>query len=188
MTAPLRAYWLERFRPTLFVPAAIGMTAAAGAATGIAPATFAFDVACTLLLLGQFRLWDDLADRERDRATYPARVLVSATNVAPFITTCLTLAIVNLGLAAWLRGTTGATALLALDAAAAAWYIWRPAARSATAGLVLLTKYPAFVLLLSVGTTASLSLVVLAAAATYGLACAFEIWHDASGPLRVTHQ
>jgi 4-hydroxybenzoate polyprenyltransferase len=184
MISSWTAYWLERFRPLLFVPAATVVAAAAHAGTGSGTDGWTIDIICALLLLGQFRLWDDLADRERDRAAHPSRVLVRATRVAPFIATCLVLAIVNIVFAGWLRGTAAAAAVVALDVAAAAWYTWRPARRSAATDLVLLTKYPAFVLLLAVGSTAPLPLVVFFAIAIYGLACAFEIWHDASGPLR----
>jgi 4-hydroxybenzoate polyprenyltransferase len=187
VTSSWAAYWLERFRPVLFIPAALVVAAAASAGTGIDPRGWTVDTLGALLLLGQFRLWDDLADRARDRATHPSRVLVRATRVAPFIATCLTLAIVNVVLAAWLRGTAAAAAVVALDVAAAAWYTWRPAQRSAATDLVLLTKYPAFVLLLAVGSTSSFPLTVLSATAIYVLACAFEVWHDASGPLRATN-
>jgi hypothetical protein len=185
MIASWTAYWLERFRPALFVPAATLVAGASRAGTGADPTSWTIDISCALLLLGQFRLWDDLADRERDRAAHPSRVLVRATRVAPFVVTCLILATLNIVLAAWLRGTVAAAAVGALNIAAAAWYKWRPARRTAATDLILLTKYPALVLLLAVGSTASLPGLVLSAAAIYGLACAFEIWHDASGPLRI---
>jgi len=181
------AYWLERFRPLVFVPVAAVVAAAAQGGAGIDRKRWTIDVVCALLLLGQFRLWDDLADRERDRAPHPSRVLVRAAGTAPFVATCLVLAIVNIGLAVWLRGTAAAVALVALDVSAVGWYTWRPSQRSAATDLVLLTKYPAFVVLLAVGSTVSLPLVVPYAAAIYGLACVFEIWHDASGPLRATN-
>jgi len=187
MIALWTAYWLERFRLRIFVPAAMAVAAAAQAGGGIDARRSTIDLVCALLLLAQFRLWDDLADRERDRVTHPVRVLVRATPVSPFVATCLLLAIVNIVLQAWLRGVGSATALAALDVSASAWYAWRPARRSAATDLVLLSKYPAFVLLLAAGSTSSPPLVVLSAAAIYGLACAFEIWHDTSGPLRVTN-
>jgi hypothetical protein len=185
MMSSSAAYWSERFRPVLFVPAAVLLAAASRTGAGGAPASTTIDISWALLLLAQFRLWDDLADRARDRAAHPSRVLVRATRVAPFIATCLILATSNLLLAVWLRGMPGAAAIVALDVAAAVWYTWRPSRRTAATDLILLTKYPAFVVVLAIGSTASLPLVVLAAAAVYGLACLFEIWHDASGPLRM---
>jgi hypothetical protein len=181
------AYWRERFRPVPFIPAALVVAAACRAGSGIDPRSWTVDTLGALLLLGQFRLWDDLADRARDRATHPSRVLVRATRLAPFIATCLTLAVVNIVLAVWLRGTAAAAAVVALDVAAAAWYTWRPSQRSAATDLVLLTKYPLFVILLAVGSAPSFSLTALSATAIYMLACAFEIWHDASAPLRATN-
>ena len=80
MIARWTAYWLERFRPVLFVPVAILLAAAVRRRRHRAdPRRWTIDIFCALLLLGQFRLWDDLADRERDRAAHPSRVLVGAT-------------------------------------------------------------------------------------------------------------
>jgi hypothetical protein len=179
------AYWRERFRPVVFVPAAMLIAAASRGAAGAAPTSWTIGICCALLLLAQFRLWDDLADRERDRAAHPSRVLARTSRLGPFIAACLILGTINVLLAAWLRGTQGAAAVVALDVAAAAWYTWRPARRTAASDLLLLTKYPAFVVVLAIGSSASLPVVVLAAAGVYGLACLFEVWHDASGPLRM---
>lgn len=187
MTSSWVAYWRERFRPRLFLPAALAITAAGRAGASSDGSAWPADVVCTLLLLAQFRLWDDLADRDRDRATHPSRVLVRASQLEPFVATCLALTVANLALRAWLGGNAAAQALVALDLAAAAWYSWRPARRTALTDLVLLTKYPAFVLLLAAGSHAPIPLVAVSAAAIYGLACGLEIWHDASGPLRVTN-
>jgi hypothetical protein len=176
-------YWAERFPPVLFVPAAvlIALAARAGNLPGLA------DVARALLLLGQFRLWDDLADRERDRRAHPERLLVSAASATPFSLLCGLLGAINIAISAYVDGLVAAVLLVLLNAAAAAWYTWRPARRTAAGDLVLLTKYPAFVMVLASGSPAPSSHVFLTAAFIYGGACAFEIWHDAAGPLRFTN-
>jgi hypothetical protein len=175
-------YWAERFPPVLFVPAAvlIALAARAGDLPGLA------DVARALLLLGQFRLWDDLADRERDRRAHPERLLVRAASAAPFAILCVLLGAINIAIAAYVDGLMAAALLLLLNAAAVVWYTWRPARRTAGGDLALLTKYPAFVLVLASGSPALSSHVFLTAAFVYGGACAFEIWHDTAGPLRFT--
>jgi hypothetical protein len=73
---------------------------------------------------------------------------------------------------------------MSLNAAAAAYYLLRGRQRTAGSDLLLLAKYPAFVLILS-GAEARAGRLVLAIAITYAAACAFEVWHDASGPMRV---
>jgi hypothetical protein len=176
-------YWAERFPPVLFVPAAVLIALAAR--PGDLPRLD--DVARTLLLLGQFRLWDDLADKERDRRAHPERVLVRAASATPFAVLCGLLGAINVAIAAYLDGLAAAVLLLLLNAAAAAWYTWRPARRTAAGDLALLTKYPAFVIVLASGSPAPSSHVFLTAALIFGGACAFEIWHDAAGPLRFTN-
>jgi hypothetical protein len=175
-------YWAERFPPLVFVPAAvlIALAARPGDLPGLA------DVARALLLLGQFRLWDDLADRERDRHAHPERLLVRAGRATPFAIVCGMLGAINIAIAAYVDGLAAAVFLLLLNAAAAAWYTWRPARRTAAGDLTLLSKYPAFVMVLASGSSAPSSHVFLTAGLIYGCACAFEIWHDAAGPLRFT--
>ena len=74
--------------------------------------------------------------------------------------------------------------VVALDIAAAAWYTWRPARRTAATDLYCSRSTRPSSCFWPSARRASLSLVVVLAAAIYGCACAFEIWHDASGPLR----
>ena len=68
-------YLRERFRLRLFIPLAL-LIAAAAIVPPASWTSFAIDFAVALLLLAQFRMWDDLADRGRDRIEHPGRVLV----------------------------------------------------------------------------------------------------------------
>jgi hypothetical protein len=177
------AYWRERLPARLFVPAAAALTLAARAGAAADLRGAAGDIGFSLMLLAQFRLWDDLADRARDRIEHPARVLVT-TDATPFIASCVWLAALNLCVAAWRGGALAACLLAALDSAAAIWYSIRPSRRTAGGDLLLLGKYPLFVLLLA--TPFSLSGHTIAGAAlVYVAACVFEIWHDSASPMRL---
>src|ERR1700719_604806 len=72
------AYLRERFPLRIFGLAAVALAAAASWASAATPtpATLVYATACSALLALQFRLWDDLEDRDRDRATHPGRLLV----------------------------------------------------------------------------------------------------------------
>ena len=178
------AYWRERFDAVRFGPAAALVGMAAAATGNSALAAWGIDTLLALTLIAQFRLWDDLADRRRDRRSHPERTLVVAARIWPFVTQAVGLAAVNVALVFQLQGRAPAAALLTLNLAAAAYYVLRSSERTVGSDLLLLAKYPAFVLILS-GTEPRPGRLVLAMAITYAAACAFEIWHDVSGPMRV---
>jgi hypothetical protein len=180
------AYWSERFDLERFVPAAALLALAGAAAASGGVIEGCIDSILALALLAQFRLWDDLADRERDRPRHPERVLVAAATVTPFVAQTVALAAVNLLAVEFFHGPGAARLLLALNAAAGAYYFLRPAERTTAGDLVLLAKYPALVAVLA-GTPAQPLRLTVAALVTYAAACAFEAWHDASGPLRVNN-
>jgi 4-hydroxybenzoate polyprenyltransferase len=178
-------YWRERFTPARFVPAAVLVAMAATATSGGGGRDWAIRSGLALFLIAQFRIWDDLADRERDRHAHPHRVLVAARAIWPFVAQAIVLAAINIALLSALEGVAAARRLLAVNGAAAAYYFLRAPRRTIGSDLVLLAKYPAFVLLLC-GTDPRPGRLVLALALTYAAACAFEVWHDASGPLATT--
>jgi hypothetical protein len=180
------AYWIERFSPAIFLPAAASIALAAHSTAAIDLSRWLTDTIVSILLLAQFRLWDDLADRDRDRRAHPDCVIARAPRISPFVGTCVALAVVNASLAAT-RGGDGVAAFLLLTAAAAAWYRWRPLRRTVGSDLALLAKYPAFVVVIATGLSAPLSHAVPAAMAIYAAAVGVEIWHDPSCPLRFTN-
>jgi len=85
MARPFAAYLAERFRPAVFAPAIARHAGLAlwAAEAGPTAARLAGAAGLAALLLLQFRLWDDLEDRDRDRVAHPERVLVLAPP-APF--------------------------------------------------------------------------------------------------------
>jgi 4-hydroxybenzoate polyprenyltransferase len=94
------AWRATRLPLALYVPFALLLALAAaggllGSQRGLATAALAF------ALVAQFRLWDDLVDRERDRRVHPQRVLARTRSAASFRRFAVALGIGNtLGLAA----------------------------------------------------------------------------------------
>lgn len=131
------------------------------------------------LLLLQFRLWDDLEDRHRDRMPHPERVLVLAPP-APFRRALVAIGLVNLAAFAAAPSTVALTGLVALDAAFVAAYRLRAGASDPVWRFgVLLLKYPIFVGLLSAaGGTPRTFRLALAMAVMYAAAASYEVHHN----------
>ncbi len=178
-----RAYVRERFPLALYVPLAVLLAVAAEVASGAQP--LAMRVRAVLLAWGlvfQFRLWDDLADRERDRRERPERVLSRARALRPFH---LLLAVAAGGNGVLLGlpqpSLPVLAGYLALLAAFAGWYAvlrhrlrWRIGA-----ALVVLTKYPVFVALLALPVRGAPAWrLPLAMAVVYLCFGAYELLHD----------
>ena len=174
------AYLVERFRPSVFVPAIVLHAALALWATGAEPtaARLASTAGLAALLLMQFRLWDDFEDRGRDRATHPERVLAVAP-AAPFRRALAAIAIGNL-IAMAARSAAAAAGLAVLDVAFLAAYRLRTGVSGPVWRFgILLAKYPAFVALvaLAAGPPQTLRL-SLATAVMYAAAILYEVLHD----------
>lgn len=170
------AAWLrERFTLHLFLPLAVFI----GLATSGGSKPLVVDTGFALLLLMQFRLWDDLADRTADAIAHPERVLVRAPDVTAAIAFCGALAVLNICLAVWRDGSGLAVALLAvLDGTLGAWYL-SPRAASA---LLPLLKYPVMLAIVAGGRIATApGQLAVAAAVIYAAVCAYEAWHDPNG-------
>jgi SAM-dependent methyltransferase len=165
----IRDYAIERFPLRVFLPAAMLIALASGAGPLSDPGAWAKNIAFALLLVAQFRVWDDLADRTRDAIDHPNRVLVRSQRVNLFA--CLTgaLAAVNVFLTA---GNVRACAILVgLNAVLAVHYALRGSSRNLAGSLLILAKYPAFVLILASGYG---TIPVLSAIAIFAGACAFD--------------
>jgi hypothetical protein len=181
----LGAYLAERFSPRIFVPTAVAIAVAAsgGALSG---ARFCRDTTFALLLLAQFRSWDDLADRGRDAVSHPERVLVRATSTAPIVALSGVLAILNICLAIQ-RDASGiaVVVLVGLIGALGAWYSFRTG-RTFAGDHLLLSKYSAMVIVVAGGRVLETPVQILwAALAIHFAACLYEVWHDPASPLSI---
>ena len=177
------AYLRERIPLRVFGPAAASLLAAASWASPGPLGAVAAAAALDALLLLQFRLWDDLEDRDRDRVTHPDRVLVRSVQ-RPFRQILVLLGVTNVVVAASVA-RPAAIALMLLDAAFYAAYRtmrnrmsdrrWRFS--------ILLAKYPIFVAVLALLTGSPRpGRLVAAAAVAYLVACAHESSHDGRLP------
>ncbi len=157
-------------------------TAALAGAKQIGALPSAAALALAYVLVFQFRLWDDLNDRDRDRERHPERVLVQAVSLAPFNALLLCLFGLNLLGIAWLSDGGAATlAFVLLNAIYLVWYRWRRDDLDPTLSAhVVLIKYPAFVYLLNTALApidpVPLSLSTLTVFLCFAI---YEILHDA---------
>jgi 4-hydroxybenzoate polyprenyltransferase len=178
-------YWIERFPLQLFGPVAALIVVAAHP-SGQTIGRWVADIAIVTLLLAQFRLWDDLADRRHDRQAHPERVLARAERLGPFVALCLALSLINLTIA-WRAHSTAALVLLALNVTTAAWYALRSEPRSVSGDLVVLAKYPLFVLIVAMGSAGvQPPALLMSMMASSLVALTYEAWHDPVGPLAGT--
>ena len=176
------AYLRERFRPAIFIPAIVLHTVAALWANGIAPAPGIIiqSAGLIMLLMLQFRLWDDLEDREHDRTAHPERVVVRV-DAKPFWRAVAALAALTMALLA-ARGSHAALAEMALLNVffCIAYRAIRPRVPDfAWRFHILLLKYPAFVVLIAtMNGAAPAERLTFAAFVIYGCACAYEALHN----------
>lgn len=144
------AYRRTRLPARLYLPLALLLCVASWWAmmpSGVVVALM--DLLLVGSLLVQFRLWDDLADRMRDRQNHPERLLARTNRVGPFVGLLVVLSGSNLVWLVLSRPVTAFVVLLTLDAGFAAWY---GGLRERWPGVVLqyhvlLSKYPVFVYL-----------------------------------------
>ncbi|CAN5844796.1 hypothetical protein BH18ACI5_BH18ACI5_29490 [soil metagenome] len=179
----LGSYLAERFGARVFAPLAIVIAVAASAGE-LSFAGSGADAIFALLLLAQFRSWDDLADRGHDAVAHPDRVVVRAASVAPLVAFSGGLAIVNICLAVLRDGTGIAVAVVtALIGILGIWYSLRRG-RTAAGDSLLLSKYPAMVVVIAGSRVLITPLPILASAlALYVAVCVYEVWHDPASPL-----
>ncbi|MBI4410447.1 MAG: hypothetical protein HY561_12110 [Gemmatimonadetes bacterium] len=176
----LRAYAAERYPARLFLPLAGFLAAAALAGGGAAGALDVVAAALAWTLVFQFRLWDDLADRARDRAEHPGRVL-ARSEPAPFVALAAALIVLNGALVAFRGGPARLGVFALLSALLLAWYRRRPAGAGwALFGAhVVLAKYAAIVYLAAPSAAAPYpGRLALAALQVFLCFAVHEILHD----------
>ena len=179
------SYLRERFRLTIFGPAIALHVAGVMWANDTAPTarTMVQSTGLITLLMIQFRIWDDLEDRERDRIQHPERLLVH-TETAPFRQALAALALLNVALMVASGSRLAIIGLIFLNLAF--WFAYRHMRPQIPDFIwrfqVLLFKYPAFVVLVAaacgtprVGRLTAVALVI------YACACVYEtlhVWHS----------
>lgn len=178
------AAWLRERFPLRFFGAVAAVIALGAGGGHFTPASLSWMFAATVLLLAQFRVWDDLADRRADRVRHPERIVARAASVVPLVWFCVALGCANFIAASHSSvPRLSLTVLALLHVVLAAWYLRRPR-RTAAGDHLLLAKYPAFVCVVSGGRLLEAPALVLAAAAViYVAACAYEALHDPFSPL-----
>ena len=151
----------------------------AAVAWGAASETLFWTVAVPIVLLViQFRLWDDLAERAHDAFHHPARVAVRTAHASCFAALAAVLAVVVAVLLAVTRDGMVLGAYGALLAAAAVFYKKSVVAiRHPWRTYAILLKYPVFVALCA-GPAAPLR-IAAASVAVFGVLAAFETLDDA---------
>ena len=179
----LLAYARERLTPNRLLPAALLVVVSIVIGrgwSGIRP--LATDAVAAFGLVIAFRVWDDVMDRERDRASHPDRVVVRATSTVPLgIAAC----VIGAGTSALIGLTRGAAsvALLAVYTGVLAVAYSMEGPRSPARDRVLLLKYGVFTLALIGMPTAATTRGLLSAAAAFAAACIYEHLHDADSPV-----
>jgi 4-hydroxybenzoate polyprenyltransferase len=181
-SSELAAYLRTRLPASRFGPLAVGLVLAAlagGPAPG--PGRLAWQAVLAASLLLQFRVWDDLADRERDRRRHPRRVLVTARSLGPFH--ALGGAAAGAGLLLLAAGPDPGRRLAVYGLLVLALALWYGAGRRRWSQPVLgyhvlLAKYPVFAYLLG-GAPARPLPRLLAMLSLYLGLCVYEVLHDA---------
>ena len=144
-TETLIRYRRERFRWRVFGPVAVVLTVAAIPA----PLLFPLSFLAVMLVLFQFRLWDDLADRDYDLIHHPHRVLSQCDRASSFYGLVVAAALTSSVLLLLLSRPIAP--FLLLCGATLLWYAQVPGRtrRTILGRHVLLLKYPAFVWLIA---------------------------------------
>jgi len=176
----IRVYRRERFPFAVFIPVSVCLTLAsfAGAAPhrGLEGLVLLVALTTCILLLFQFRLWDDIADRHWDRVRHPGRVLCGPVVISSF---CMLVVFCGVASAA---GTLFLGRLPGFGLLCGAGLVWyggfSQQSRQSVAGRhVLLLKYPAFVWLIGPLKRHHTGMVV-AMAVVYLCAAIYELLHD----------
>lgn len=134
-----------------------------------------------VLLVFEFRLWDDLVDRQQDQQQHPERVLCQTTHVRIFQQLVVIVAVIVSAILAGLLRWEALSLLLLLHVVIASWYLWRGQLRwgPVTHYHVVLLKYPMFVWVLGNFANENRTAALLTSSAVvYLMLCAYEALHD----------
>lgn len=176
-------YGRSRFPIRLFLPLAFFISIAAQVGNqGIDPDSLVISTLLALGLLFQFRLWDDLNDRARDRIAHPNRLLSKTVNTTHFHALHIAALIFNFILLVLLSIPRDQIEMfILLNGSFLLWYRWlhRYCVSRIIACHVILLKYPAFVYLLNRNSSEDLGLhLFLSMISVYFCFCIYELLHD----------
>jgi 4-hydroxybenzoate polyprenyltransferase len=145
----IREYCAERLTAERMAPLVLLLTTAAQAGRSMTLIGLGMDALMASLLSAQFRVWDDLADRDRDARSHPNRVLVRMTDPWPVKALCALLGVIAAAVIALRTSSVLPLVLLILlNAAVALCYATR-GERGLASDQLLLARYAAFVLIIS---------------------------------------
>ena len=175
-TDTIRLYRRERFPLRVFAPVATVLTFAAFAkdAPDDLPQLL-LSLAASMLLLFQFRVWDDLGDRDHDIVHHPGRVLSRCRRASWFYALVAVIGLVNCLI--FFRLGHSPIPFLLICGGALLWYTRVSAvSRSSLTGRhMLLLKYPAFVWLIAPSHPLQL---ISSMAIVYACCVIYEALHD----------
>lgn len=178
----LFVYMRTRFRPGIYVPLAAFLSAAAAIGAQAYPwDRIAATVLISLLLLFQFRVWDDLADRRRDAVEHPDRVLPVSGHIGKYGWLVIAMATMNTAIVIAFGTPLHVIAFAGLNLALLAWYglLREYVEHQLLHSHVVLLKYPVFVFVLSgIVTVRSPLYLAYSILITYFALCIYEIVHD----------
>ena len=117
-------YMKTRFSPRVFIPLVVLLTIL-GLRSYVPNSSLALltTISLAILLVVQFRLWDDLADRSRDQSLHPERVLCTTVFIRGFWSLCFTICVMNVLLVSQIRNRNTLSALVAADVMMLCWYL-----------------------------------------------------------------
>jgi len=170
-------YRRERFPLRVFAPVAAVLTFAAfakGLPSG--PLEVVLSLMASLLLLFQFRLWDDLSDRDHDRVHHPDRVLSRCGDrVSSFHALVALSGLTNCMAVIWLGHSS--VPFLIVCGVALFWYAGVSTTfRGSIVGRhLLMLKYPTFVWLIAPSRSPE---PISAMAIVYVCSALYELLHD----------
>jgi hypothetical protein len=173
----LVAYTRERLVIPSVASAVVLVVVAAQIVRSAGPQLFWFDVTRAVLLIVSFRIWDDLMDRARDRDRHPERIALRADATPPLLAGAVVLWTGAAVITAIVDETAATAPLLIFTIALGIWYSMRSPGSFFNSGLVL-AKYAVFVAVIVGGHFAFTPRGLLAAAAVFALASAYEWAHD----------
>ena len=193
-TSELLRYRRTRMPVTLIGPLTMFLCTAA-LATGwpAAASTWMLNLVLAVLLITEFRLWDDLSDVDSDRVIFPERLLCQTKSLVGFRIVLGLLFAVNVILLAANKSELSLITFLVLNFLVLAWYSVRGRIRfsSVFSQTIVLLKYPVFVYLLSSNTGGRESMLTssYAMSLTFLCFCIYELLHDSRiGPIQYVHK